>query len=364
MTVVELRSDTFTLPTSRMRRVMAAAEVGNDGYREDPTVRRLEEVAAATLGKPAGCLMPTGTMANLAAVLVHVPRGSKLLVGDESDIFRHEAGGAAVCGGAVYEPVRTLSDGRLPLAAIEAGFPADPSDPDFAPAALICLESTHNRCGGRALSGEYLAEVGSLARARGVPLHLDGARLFNAAVALGVPAARLAGPADSVQFCLSKGLGAPIGSVLVGEVGFVAQARRVRKLLGGGMRQAGVIAAAGLVAMAEAPDRLPVDHQHARRLADGLRRVAGVRVDPVETNIVLFSVTAPGWSVPALLVALRARGVAMGELVAGKVRAVTHRDVDAAGVDRAVSAVAEVLRADPPPTAQDHRERVAGGDRR
>lgn len=265
---VELRSDTFTLPTTRMREAMAQARVGNDVYREDPTVRQLEEHAADLLAKEQACFMPSGTMANLAAILAQVPRGGTLICGNESDIYLHEAGGAAACGGASYSPVVTPTDGRLPLPALGDAFPDDPSDPEFAPVALICLENTHNRSGGRVLPMDYLASVRELARSRGVLVHMDGARLFNAAAHLGQTAAELASHADTVQFCLSKGLCAPVGSILTGDRITVERARRIRKMLGGGMRQAGILAAAGIVALTEMRDRLG----KITRTPDGSRR--------------------------------------------------------------------------------------------
>ncbi|PRX96520.1 GntG family PLP-dependent aldolase [Allonocardiopsis opalescens] len=342
--MIELRSDTFTLPTARMRAAMADAEVGNDVYGEDPTVRRLEERAAELLGAEAACLTPTGTMANLCAILSWIPRGGKLLCGDESDIYLHEAGGASVCGSAVYAPVPTGADGSLSIGDLAAALPEDPDDPEFAPAALICLENTHNRRGGRPLGPGYLAGVAGFAREHGLPVHLDGARLFNAAVSLGVAPAELARHADSAQFCLSKGLGAPVGSVLTGSAAFIRRARRVRKMLGGGMRQSGVVAAAGLVALAEWP-RLAEDHAHAARLAAGLAGLPGVELDPaaVRTNIVIFRLTGTAPGHERFIALMRDRGVALAELGRGRLRAVTHAGVSTADVDRAVAAAAAVL---------------------
>jgi threonine aldolase len=346
--MIELRSDTFTMPTARMREAMASAVVGNDVYREDPTVRALEEKAADLLGKPAACLMPSGTMANLAAIMAQVPRGGKVVCGDESDIYLHEAGGAAVCGGAVYSPVSTGPDGRLALDDLAASFPADPSDPEYAPVALVCLENSHNRTGGQVLSTAYVESVAALARANGIPLHIDGARLFNAAAHLAAAPAELARPADTVQFCLSKGLSAPIGSVLVGDRRTVDRAWRIRKMLGGGMRQAGVIAAAGVVALDEMRARLVDDHANARRLAVGLATVPGVEVDPaaVQTNIVMFRVAAP-WTPPAFVAACADQGVAVAELGHGRIRAVTHAQIGPLDIDRAVRAIRSVLRTVP-----------------
>lgn len=345
--MIELRSDTFTLPTPRMRKAMAAAAVGNDVYGEDPTVRALEDKAAALLGKDAACLMPSGTMANLVAILAHVPRAAKLICGTESDIYQHEAGGASVCGGASYAPVPTQADGKLPIEDISASFPADPGDPEFAPVALICLENSHNRCGGRVLPTAYVRQVHQLARSRQVPLHMDGARIFNAAAALDLPAARLAQDADSVQFCLSKGLCAPIGSMLTGATPFIQRARRIRKMLGGGMRQAGIIAAAGIVALDHMRERLAEDHANAQRLAAGLAGLNGVVIDPatVETNIVMFRLGVPGLTVRQFIAAARDQGVAVGELGHGRIRAVTHANVSKAMIDQAITIVSGIVRA-------------------
>ncbi|GAA3034154.1 GntG family PLP-dependent aldolase [Actinokineospora globicatena] len=342
--MIELRSDTFTRPTADMLAAMASATQGDDVYGEDPTVRELEELAAHTLGKDAGCLMPSGTMANLACLMAHAPRGTKVLVGRESDIYIYEAGGASVCGGLVYEPIDNQPDGTLRIADLVEGCPKDPEDPQFALPAVVCVENTQNRCGGRILSAEHLADVRAFADDRGLRLHLDGARLFNAAAGSGRTPAEIAAPADSVQFCLSKGLSAPIGSMVVGDRELVAKARRIRKMLGGGMRQAGFIAAAGIVAIKTA-DRLVEDHANARRLAIGLADIPGVEIDPevVETNICMFRITAPGWTLPAFFAAAREHGLALAELGHGRARAVTHRGVGARDIDDAVDIVAKVL---------------------
>jgi len=349
--MIELRSDTFTLPSAAMVKAMGEAALGDDVYGEDPTVRELEETAAGLLGKESACLMPSGTMANLAAIMAHARRGSKILVGAESDIYVYEAGGAAVCGGVIYEPIPNRPDGGLDVSDLARAFPDDPDDPQFALPSLICLENTQNRCGGVVLALDHLAEVRRFADARGIPVHLDGARLFNAAVAMGRPAAEIARYADSVQFCLSKGLSAPIGSILAGGADFITAARRVRKMLGGGMRQAGIIAAAGLVALSDV-SRLHDDHVHARRLADGLADIAGIAVEPgaVQTNIVMFRVTDPRFTWPVFVAAARSRGLALAELGHGRIRAVTHSGVSERDVDAAVDIVRRVL-ADESPVA-------------
>ena len=340
--MIELRSDTFTLPPERMLDAIRSAELGDDVYGEDPTVARLERLAADRLGKQAACLMPSGTMANLAALLAHAPRGSKVLVGAESDIYLYEAAGASVCGGIGYEPIANQPDGTLSLADLTAALPEDSADPQFALPALICLENTQNRCGGVILPQAYQAAVAEFARAHGLPVHLDGARIFNAAAGLGVPAAQVASYADSVQFCLSKGLRAPIGSMVAGPAGFVLTVRRIRKMLGGGMRQAGLIAAAGIVALEEMTDRLADDHALARRLANGLAEFTSIEVTPVQTNIVLFRVRDERLSPAEFVTAARRAGVALGEFGHGRIRAVTHADVTASDIDQALDVIGRV----------------------
>ncbi|WP_447007985.1 GntG family PLP-dependent aldolase [Saccharothrix isguenensis] len=346
--MIELRSDTFTLPTPEMLADMVAAPLGDDVYGEDPTVRRLEERTAELTGMAAACLMPSGTMANLASIMAHAPRGSKALVGVESDIYVYEAAGASVCGGVQYEPLPNRPDGTIALTDLEAGFPDDPEDPQFAVPSLICLENTQNRCGGVVLPLDYLREVRALATRRGVALHLDGARLFNAAVAMGRPASDITAHVDSVQFCLSKGLGAPVGSMVAGGAEFIRTVRRVRKMLGGGMRQAGVLAAAGLRALDD-HGRLAEDHANARRLAEGLHALDDIEIDPsaVQTNIVMFRITNPMWTWQAFCTAAAAEGLNIAELGHGRLRAVTHLGVTASDVDRAVDIVAELLRKSP-----------------
>ncbi|MCM4083107.1 GntG family PLP-dependent aldolase [Paractinoplanes hotanensis] len=343
--MIEMRSDTFTLPTAAMITAMASAELGDDVYGEDPTVRRLEEEAAALVGKESACLMPSGTMANLCALLAQAPRGTKAVVGNESDIYLYEAGGAAVCGGVVYAPVATRPNGELALADLDAEFPDEPEDPQFALPAVVCVENTHNRCGGRVLAKDYLDELRHFADARRVALHLDGARLFNAAVASGRSAADIAAVADTVQFCLSKGLGAPVGSILAGSHDVLVRARRLRKMLGGGMRQAGVLAAAGRLALTTMTDRLAEDHEHARRLAEGLADIPGVLIglETVETNIVLFRIAPERMGWQRFVDEVGEQGLAVAGFGHDRVRAVTHHGIGAAEVDRAIGVVARVL---------------------
>ncbi|WP_331750252.1 beta-eliminating lyase-related protein (plasmid) [Streptomyces sp. NBC_01707] len=349
--IVELRSDTFTLPTTRMLEAAGRARLGDDVYGEDPTVADLEQLAAKLLGKPAACLMPSGTMANLTALLTHSPRGGKAIVGAESDIYVYEAGGASVFGGIVYEPVPAAADGILPLNVVAEACEVDADDPQFALPAVLSVETPHNRRGGIPLPLDYLAEAAALARRYGIAFHLDGARIFNAALALGVSAADIAAHADTVQFCLSKGLSAPIGSILAGDEVSIGTARRYRKMLGGGMRQAGLIAACGIVALTEMLDRLADDHAHAARLASGLASVDGLLLDPEppHTNMVFFSVDTErtAHTTASLLAGADERGVRLAELGRDRIRAVTHSGVTADDVDRAVEVLKEVLAAAP-----------------
>lgn len=342
--MIELRSDTFTRPSSAMVQSIVDAPLGDDVYGEDPTVSQLEKLAAEVTGKEAACLLPSGTMANLSSIMAHVPRGATVLVGSETDVYRYEAGGASVCGGVVYHPIPNQPDGRILLADLENALPRDPEDPQVSTPGLICLENTNNLCGGAILPLSYLREVREFAHHRQLPLHLDGARIFNAAVGLDVPVAEIAHYADSVQFCLSKGLSAPIGSVVVGTVEFIRTVRRIRKMLGGGMHQAGIIAAPGILAI-ENFGRLAVDHRHAAQLADGLRRIRGIELDPdaVHTNIVIFRVTDERFTWQTFVAAVGKLGLAIADVGHGRLRAVTHSGVGSEQVEQAIAIVAQVL---------------------
>jgi threonine aldolase len=342
--MIDLRSDTVTLPSPAMREAMTQAEVGDDVYGEDPTINRLEALAAEKVGKEAAVLVPSGTMGNLAALLTHCERGQRVLLGSESHIFHYEVGGAAALGGLAYHLLPNLPDGTLDAAALEEALAHGPHDMHHAAPGVVCLENTHNRCGGAVLSPAYMAQVHAQAQQRGLPLHLDGARIFNAALALGIDARELTQHADSVQFCLSKGLAAPVGSLVAGSAAFIQRVRRVRKMLGGGMRQAGIIAAAGIVALTQMVERLREDHEHARLLAAELAQIPGVRVDPaqVQTNMVMLQLEAGQMSVPHFLAALREAGVLMGDSGAN-IRAVTHYGITAADVRAAAAAVRQVV---------------------
>ncbi len=343
MVTVDLRSDTVTHPTAAMRAAMAAAEVGDDVFGEDPTVNRLEQLAAATLGKEAAVFVPSGTMANLTALLAHCRRGDEVILGDRSHAYLLEAGGSAAVGGIHPRPLPNLSDGSLDLEAVEAA--VRPNNTHHPVTRLICLENTHNRCGGAVLNPQHMREARELADRHALAVHVDGARLFNAAVAVGVPAAQLVAEADSVGICLSKGLAAPVGSLVCGTNEFIFQVRRARKLLGGGMRQAGVIAAAGIVALETMVDRLGEDHIRARRLAEGLAALPGIRLDPerVRTNIVLFELDHVRLRPKAFEDALRERGVLLQAIGGAWLRALTHYEIDDEGVAAAIAAAQTVL---------------------
>lgn len=344
--MIELRSDTLTLPSREMIKAISEAELGDDVYGEDPTVKELEELAARMLDKEAAILLPSGTMANLTSLMAHCPRGSKVIVGDETDIYIYEAGGAAVCGGIMYEPIPTRPDGRLDINDLEQAFPVDPSDPQFALPSLICLENPHNRMGGRVLPLSYLREVREFADKKGLPIHMDGARIFNAAVAMDIPVSEITRFADSVQFCLSKGLSAPIGSLVAGNREFIEDVYRLRKMLGGGMRQAGIIAAPGLVSLNQMVERLSVDHANARRLAEGLAEIEGIQCQPetVETNIVFFRVVQDGFTWQTFVEEAEKRGLHIAELGHGRIRAVTHSGVTLEDVEAALVIIQDILR--------------------
>jgi threonine aldolase len=301
MNTIDLRSDTVTWPTPAMREAMFNAPVGDDVYGEDPTVKALEAEAAAMLGKEAGLFVASGNMGNLVALLTHCGRGEEIIVGRQAHIVRYEAGGSAAVGGIHSQQLEVQPDGTLPLEAIAEAIRVE--NDHFPRSRLICLENTQGTIGGIPVSTAYTAQVSELAHAHGLKLHIDGARFFNAATALGVPVKELAAPADSVTFCLSKGLCAPVGSVLVGSAAFIQEARRSRKVIGGGMRQAGILAAAGLIALREMTLRLGEDHANARALAAGLAQIPCVQIDlsRVQTNMVFFDLHPDARLTPAAL---------------------------------------------------------------
>lgn len=344
MQIIDLRSDTVTLPSSAMREAMATAALGDDVYGEDPTVNRLEHLAAERTGMQAAMFVASGTMGNLCAVLAHCGRGDEVLLGDRCHIYNYEAGGASALGGVAYHPIPTSSDGTLPLQLLEHAI-RNAADPHQALTRLICLENTHNGCGGVVLPLTYMADVQAFARQHGLLVHLDGARVFNAAVALGVPVGTITQYVDSVQFCLSKGLSAPVGSLLCGSSDLIARARRIRKMVGGGMRQAGVLAAAGIVALEHMVERLAEDHANARILAEGLAGFPQIRVDlaSVQTDIVYFEVHDQRVSPEAFVERLHERGVLVGSPYGPRIRAVTHYGIDTHDIETTLDAVKEAL---------------------
>jgi threonine aldolase len=371
MALIDLRSDTVTKPSPAMRRAMAEAEVGDDVFGDDPTVIALEARAAELLGKEAGLFVASGTMGNLVAQLAHLRRGDETIAGREHHILIDEAAGHAVVVGTSIRSLEDLTDGTMDLAAIEDAF-RDPTDAHEPLTGLITIENTHAHSMGQPLTSAYTRQVAEIAHRHGIPFHVDGARFWDAVVSqrdTGVTATDLSGPADSVTFCLSKGLGCPVGSVVVGSRDFIWRARRGRKLVGGGMRQVGILAAAGLVALSDGPDgmidRLAEDHANARRLAEALSDLEGIEsaggtaqptpgpLDParVRTNFVLFKVARDR---AAFLAALRARNVLMVEYPHGQVRAVTHYGVTADDIESAIAATrAALAETDPRPVTPD-----------
>ena len=338
MKVIDLRSDTVTKPTAEMRAAMLAAEVGDDVYGEDPTVNRLEALAAATLGKEAALFVCSGTQSNLLALLSHCERGDEYIVGQQGHTYKYEGGGAAVLGSIQPQPLDYEADGSLDLDRVESAI--KPDDPHFAKTKLLCLENTQ---GGKVLPLDYLKRAQEFTRARGLGLHLDGARVFNAAVHLKVPVSEVSRYFDSVSVCLSKGLGAPVGSVLCGTKALVAKARRWRKVVGGGMRQAGVLAAAGIYALENNVERLATDHENARALARALTGIEGVAVAPngAQTNMLYINIE------PQRSVRMREVLKSQGILISGQgsIRLVTHLDINRADIDRFAVAVRESFAA-------------------
>lgn len=342
--VIDLRSDTVTRPTPAMRQAMAHADVGDDQYGEDPTVNRLEALAAEMVGKEAAVYVSSGTMGNLVALLAHCGRGDEVILGDESHIFWYESGGAAALGGLPFNLRRTGLDGGLDLDDVQAAI--RPPRAGYPRTGVICIENTQNRCGGVVLSPDYMAKLASIADAGGVPVHMDGARIFNAAAALGIPAPELTRHVSSVQFCLSKGLAAPVGSVVAGDSAFIEQVRRQRKMVGGAMRQAGVIAAAGLVALEQMVDRLPEDHRRARRIAEGLAAIPDlvINLDSVQTNIIIFRPPAD-LSADQVIERFADRGIRISNYGTRGLRMVTHYEIDDDAVEMTLEAAQDVMSA-------------------
>jgi len=333
MPLIDLRSDTVTLPTPGMREAMLAAELGDDVYGEDPTVNRLEQYLAAELGFAVALFVPTGTMSNLLGLMAHCERGDEYIVGQQAHTYKYEGGGAAVLGSIQPQPIEVEADGSLDLARVEAAI--KPDDFHFARTRLLALENTMQ---GKVLPLAYLQAARELTQRRGLALHLDGARLYNAAVRLGVPAREITQHFDSVSVCLSKGLGAPVGSVLCGSGELIGKARRLRKMLGGGMRQAGVLAAAGLYALQHQVARLAEDHRHAERLGAALAEL-GYGVEPVQSNMVYVQL---GERAAELKAFMAERGIAV--TAAPRLRLVTHLDIGTEAIEQVIQAFAAFRR--------------------
>jgi threonine aldolase len=344
MKIVDLRSDTVTQPTPKMRDAMAKAIVGDDVYGEDPTINKLQEMAAEMLGKEAGLFVPSGTMGNLASILTHCTRGDEIILGNVSHTFLYEAGGISALGGVHPHTIPNLPDGSMSLEDILNAI--RPDNPHMPVTRAVTIENTHNRCGGAALSAEYTRAVGDLAHENGLVLHLDGARIFNAAAALNVDVRDLTSPADSVTFCLSKGLCAPAGSVICGSSRFIKRAHRIRKILGGGMRQAGILAAAGIIALQEIVPHLVNDHQRAMALASGLAHIPQlvIKTTAPPSNMVYLSLSD---SVPInsyeVSQALESSGLLVGTVGEREFRLVTHYWIDDRAVENSIRIFKEVL---------------------
>ena len=341
MKIIDLRSDTITLPTDEMRKAMYEAELGDDVSREDPTVNRLEELAAEMVGKEATLFTPSGTMMNLIGVLVNTRPGDEIIMGSEAHMLWYEVGGASALGGVVIRTVPNEPDGRLDPEIVSNTIRGQSLHSP--PTTLLCLENTHNSCGGVVLTAEYTSTMARLAHESGLCVHLDGARIFNAAVALGIPARKLAEPVDTLGFCLSKGLSAPVGSLFCSTRECVERGRKWRKMLGGGMRQAGVIAAAGIVALEKMIDRLAEDHANARRFAQGLSSIPGftLNLERVQTNIIYFEFPP---DIADFVPRAAARGVKLDSIGGRWVRAVTNRMVTAGDIDEALGRLGKLVK--------------------
>jgi len=343
MQPIDLRSDTITQPTPAMRKAMAEAVVGDDVFQEDPTVSRLEEIASERMGKEAALFVASGTMANLVSQLSHCNRGDEMILGDRSHIFLYEQGGSAAIGGIHPRIVPNEPDGKLNLDAVKSAIREE--NIHFPVSRLIVLENTHNRCHGNPLDLDYMNAVCELAHRQGLKIHIDGARIFNAAIALDTDVKKLVSKADSVSFCLSKGLAAPVGSLVCGSSSFIAKARRTRKVLGGGMRQAGIIAAAGIVALNEMVNRLAEDHLNAKKLAEGLAAIPGlsINLERVKTNIVYIDIVRKDLTADGLVSRLNLKGVRLLATGNQQLRAVTHYHISQNDIEQALNFFKEVL---------------------
>ena len=344
MATIDLRSDTVTKPSAEMRQAMADAEVGDDVYGEDPSINKLQQKAADLLGKEAGLLMASGTMSNLVAALTHCKRGDEIIMGDQAHMFWNESAGASALAGAQLRLVPNDPQGRIDLDDLKNAI-RPKGNVHMPPTTLICLENTHNRCSGGVLTPDDTKRVADIAHDAGAKVHLDGARLFNASVSLEVPPAALVQDVDDVSFCLSKALSCPVGSILCGSNEFIEGAHKWRKMVGGGMRQAGVLAAAGLVALDNMVERLADDHSNAKRLAEGLANIEGISVDPtsIQTNIVIFEVAESAGNANDVINELADEGVLVTYPGQQSLRMVTHRHISASDIDEALSRVTKVM---------------------
>ena len=345
MDVIDLRSDTVTKPTDEMRRAMADAEVGDDVFGEDPSINLLQERAAELMGKEAGLLTCSGTMSNLITVLTCCSRGDEIIMGEEAHMFWNEAAGVSALAGAQTRLIPNDAQGKFSIDQLEAAI-RPKGNIHFPPTTPVCLENTHNRCSGGVLTPQDTREVAEVAHAAGAKVHLDGARIFNAAVSLEIPASELAKDADDVSFCLSKGLSCPVGSVLCGSQEFIDGARKWRKTVGGGMRQAGILAAAGLLALDTMVERLADDHANARRLAVGLADIDGLDVDPegIQSNIVIFGVGKELGPAAKLIAALNQKGVKVSSPGPQSIRMVTHREIAGGDVEETLARVSAAVK--------------------
>lgn len=343
MKTIDLRSDTVTLPSPAMRQAIATAQLGDDVFGEDPTINKLQQMAAEITGKEAGLLVASGTMGNLVSILTHCSRGDEVILGDQSHTFYYEVGGISALGGIQTHTIPNQPDGTLKLSDIAAAIRPDSSH--FPPTKLICLENTQNRCGGVILKSDYMNSVAELAKQHNLKIHLDGARIFNAAVALGIDAKELVKDADSVMFCLSKGLAAPVGSVICGSEEFVKRAHKIRKMVGGGMRQAGIIAAAGIVALEQMVDRLAEDHKNADKLARAIAQIKGfsINLDAVQTNIVYFDLDSEDITAQQVVEKAKQKGILLLNLGPKTFRMVTHYGIESEDIEAAISVLSQIM---------------------
>ena len=344
MNIIDLRSDTLTNPTKAMRKAMSEAEVGDDVFSEDPTVNQLEKIAAERMGKEAAIFVPSGTMGNLISMLSHCKRGDEVILGDQSHIFLNEVGGLSALGGIHPHIIKNKPDGTLDLKIIEQKIRA--SDLHYPPTRLITLENTHNYCMGSPISPEYMSQVGNLAQKYNLKIHIDGARIFNAAIALKLDVKDLLCEADSVMFCLSKGLSAPVGSIVCGSKNFIHKTRKWRKMVGGGMRQSGHLAAAGIIALNDLTDRLKEDHSNAQKLAQGLASLKRIVLKPelIKTNIIFFSLEHSNIKPETFLENLEAQGIKILMIHEGVFRIVLHREISETQVELVIKAMKEITK--------------------